>query len=344
MDFYQRVGIYLGFLLLCLFVLFYPYLALEKTEINSFQAVRVLTYPSFIAEWGSGPELARQFFEKTGLKIQWINAGNAGLILERLRFRGRRDRPDVILGLDRFHLTEARSQGRWKDLSEIYENLRPSILPEGARVHDFFAYNWGMLTFIYREGEVTPPKKLEDLLAPEYALRVILQDPRMSSPGLQFYLWVLNVYGEEKGLDFLRQLQDSIRVMAPSWSSGYSLFQVTKGSLVFSYFTSVLYHSQVEGRTDYRAVQLSQPHPVHVEYAGVPETCGNCSGAIAFLDFLASPSAQKVLAQKNFMYPAHGAALEGEIPKANQVMPIGQNWPMEKSKKELIEKWKKVFY
>ena len=66
-----------------------------------------MTYSSFIQKWGAGPEIAKKFQAETGVTVEWVNAGNAGLIVERLKFKKDRDQPDLIIGLDQFFHTRS---------------------------------------------------------------------------------------------------------------------------------------------------------------------------------------------------------------------------------------------
>src|SRR5690606_26708594 len=104
------------------------------------------------------------------------------LILERLKFKSKFDQPDVVLGFDQFSILEARMLMKWEDVHELQDDISKNILPEGSFFHDFIAYDWGPMAFVYREGEINPPRSLDELLLPEYKNTIILQDPRMSSP------------------------------------------------------------------------------------------------------------------------------------------------------------------
>ena len=74
------------------------------------------------------------------------------------------DRSDIVLGFDQFFLLEARKMMKWQDVSDIYKDVQQPILPTGSATRDFFAFDWGALTFVYREGEVPPPTHLLSLI------------------------------------------------------------------------------------------------------------------------------------------------------------------------------------
>jgi thiamine transport system substrate-binding protein len=339
--------VYLLFLVVTVLILAFPYLALDSESERSLGTVRVMTYSSFLQEFGVGPELARRFKEATGLEVRWINAGNAGLLIERLKFKREIDRPDIVIGFDQFAIDEARRTFDWLEMKEQQTPAPHNTLPAGAQFYDFLAYDWGPLTFVYKEGFITPPTRLDDLLAETYRNKILLQDPRMSSPGLQFLLWVLAQKGEDEGFSFLEKLKPNIRMMAPSWSSSYSIFKREQPTLVFSYFTSPLFHQIEENDSSFRAVALQDPHPIQVEYAGIPRFCVNCEGARQLAAFLMKPDIQKLIMERNYMFPVDQRALANSAFKIPQNIryyrPI-ESMSLTKKKRELVNLWKKVFY
>ena len=346
MDFRYLIG-YLLVVVLTIFILFLPYILFDLKSVPDENTVRVMTYSSFIQKWGVGPKIARLFEKETGIKVQWINAGNAGLIMERLKFKNKMDRPDVVVGFDQFSVHEAKKFFEWLDLSPLTEGVDLSLLPKGFQSLPFIAYNWGPLSFIYREGEIRPPGELKELLEPEYRGSLILQDPRMSSPGLQFLIWILTEMGETEGFEFLEKLKDSIKIVSPSWSNSYSLFKIQKSTMVFSYTTSLYYHQIEEETSNYKAVLFENAHPVQVEYAGVPDFCRQCDKGRLFIEFLLREDVQKIIMKNNYMYPVLVQALEGsqfQLPKGIKYFSPVQSHSLIKKKRELVNRWKKIFY
>ena len=344
---YRTFIVYSIAIIAAIVILFLPYIVSTENRGKNTESLKILTYSSFIKSWGPGPEIAERFKKETGISIKWINAGNAGLILERLKFKSMDDKPDVILGLDQFSILEARKVIKWQDVHELTQGVKKKLLPEGSEFHDFLAYDWGPLSFIYREGEVDSPQSLDDLLSEKYKGSIILQDPRMSSPGLQFLFWVLHEKGEQAAFDYLEKVKSSIKVMAPSWSSSYSIFKVEKKTMVFSYVTSPYYHLLEEKKSNFRAATFNHPHPVQVEYAGIPRNCLNCDQAKEFLSFLLKDEIQKIIMEKNFMFPVEGVALEGSsfvVPDNIKYFDPVENWSLIRKKKDLVDQWKKVFY
>jgi thiamine transport system substrate-binding protein len=260
------------------------------------------TYDSFNSEWGPGPSVSEIFEKKTGIKITWANRGDAGEAVSRLLLERENSGADIILGIDQ-NLAERILDTQ---LLEAYrpngaENiLRETILdPEFRLIPMDFSY----FAIVYDSEKIpSPPKSLEELTDPAYRQRLILIDPRTSSPGLGFFGWAKEVYGIAWP-DYWRRLRPSILTVAEGWSSAYGLFRSGEAPMVLSYTTSPGVHLEYEGTERFRAAIFSEGHPLQIEAAGLLRSARNKDNAKMFLDFMISPDFQNVIPLTNWMYP-----------------------------------------
>jgi thiamine transport system substrate-binding protein len=100
---------------------------------------------------------------------------------------------------------------------------------------------------------------------------------------------------------------------APSWSTAYGLFTNKQAQLTFSYVTSPIFHEIEEQRKDYFALQMEENLPVQFEFMGIPEFCRNCELASQFVNFILSHEGQKIIMEKNYMFPVVKGLLEKTI-------------------------------
>lgn len=255
--------------------------------------IKVLAYSGFMASWGPGPKLAELFEARFGIKVQFQDAGDAGLLLKKLELFP----ADVVIGIDSLNLQAARTAAKWLELGkEVPESV-------GLREIDFVPFDWAPMTFVYRDGDIEPPQTLNDLLAERFAGAISLEDPRTSTPGLQFFFWVLDELGVEEGIQFLQKLKPHVHSVSSSWSQAYGAFTKKQSRLVYSYSTSPIYHQLQEKDLSYRAAIFKEGMPAQVEYAAVPANCHECDGARKFALFLLEPEAQKLIMEKNVMLP-----------------------------------------
>ncbi|MBL7689452.1 MAG: thiamine ABC transporter substrate-binding protein [Bdellovibrionaceae bacterium] len=263
----------------------------------------VMSYASFTASWGPGPELAKRFEAKTGVPVRFVQADDAGVLLQRLKLVP----ADVVLGLDQSVLNGARSEMRW--------------LPHVAKVdfpHDdlFVPIDWAPVGFVYREGELAPPSSLDDLRLERFKNQIALEDPRTSAPGFQFLSWIARGRTDVELKALIQQMHPSIQSVSPSWSQAYGLFTRGTAKLVLSYMTSPLYHQVIERDGRYRFASFPEGHAVHVEFAGILAKCARCDRAREFLQFLLLTENQKLIMEKNWMLPVV------ELPATEDVGPF----------------------
>lgn len=270
---------------------------------TSVPTVRIFGYASFTGRWGPGPLLKEQFEKTCKCKVEFIEGSDSGILLQRLKIEGESLGADVVIGLDQFDLSKALSEQTWRKLNvgdiNVYDSVKPA-LTNGF----FIPYDWGALTFVARRDEIPNlPQSLEDLLSPELAKKIALEDPRTSSPGMQFLHWVLRNKGESEGFKFIQKMTGQVHSYSPTWSTAYGLFTSKQTKLVYSYVTSPLYHEIEEKKKDYVALKFSEALPVQFEFVGIPEFCRHCDLAEKFVNLMLSPEGQKLIMEKNYMFP-----------------------------------------
>jgi thiamine transport system substrate-binding protein len=284
--------------------------------------VVIWTYDSFNSEWGPGPEAAKAFEEATGIAVKWVNHGDAGEVLSRLLLEGKEGGADIVLGLDQNMADKALGSG----LLEAYkpkgaEKVFPELLfdPTWRLIPMDYSY----FAFCY-DSESLPkaPESLEELTQPEYAGKIILMDPRTSSPGLGFFTWVKDIYGSG-WKDYWRRLGPSILTIADGWSAGYGLFTAGEAPLVLSYTTSPGYHLEYEKTERFKAAVFTEGHPLQIEFAGLLSGGKNKENAQAFLDFMLEPAFQTIIPLTNWMYPVIDIPLPDSFrinPKSEKIL------------------------
>lgn len=302
----------------------------------------IYTYSSFVNSWGAGPELKKLFQKNTGHDLEFVDVGEAGVILQRVRLEGDSPKADVVLGLDQVQILDSDTQSLFEMLPRLNVNIDQSIEISFVQKEHFVAFNWAPMSFIYRTTEIqNPPQTLEDLVSQGFNSKIVLMDPRTSAPGFIFLNWIVQRMGKEPAIEFLKALKKKVFTVSPSWSSAYGLFKKKQADLVFSYLTSPVYHWIEEKDEIYQPVYLKEKHPVHIEYAGILNTSTQKEKAQAFLDFLLDPDAQKIIMQKNYMLPVTAGVTKGsEFEKLKKVDVFEEKPSL--SREEVLNVWKSV--
>ena len=62
----------------------------------------------------------------------------------------------------------------------------------------FLPYDYAHFAVVYDTEKMTmPPKSLDELVNGDPEQKIVLEDPRTSTPGLGFLLWMKAVYGDK---------------------------------------------------------------------------------------------------------------------------------------------------
>ncbi len=265
----------------------------------------IMTYSTFASQFGPANELIARFKAKCNCEVEVNNAGDSVLMLKKLAAKN--NPTDLVLGLDPLTINEAKKIMKWKPLTE-----RPQLLPELKELEDedFVPFDWSPMTFVYRAGEIEPPHSIQDLLDERFKNTLALQDPRLSTPGLQLALWLHHSLDSEYS-QFLKQLKNSVATLAPTWALSYSTFKRGQAKLVYTYQTSVVYHWNEEKNRSYQTAVFENAHAYQAEFASIPENCRNCDLAQDFIHLLTSPEGQHTLMTKNYMFPVINSVIAG---------------------------------
>ncbi|MEZ5752579.1 MAG: thiamine ABC transporter substrate binding subunit [Paracoccaceae bacterium] len=274
-----------------------PLVATAQTDAQR-PELHVLTYDSFVADWGPGPAIEAAFEADCGCDLVFTTAGDGAAMLARLMLSGSRARTDVVLGLDT-NLTHAATE------SGLFapHGLSPQLdLPVAWDDPLFLPFDWGWFAFVYDRTRVdTPPTDFDALAASD--LRIVIQDPRASTPGLGLLMWIDTLYGERAG-DLWAALAPRIVTVTPGWSEAYGLFLEGEADMVLSYTTSPAYHLIAEGDDTKAAALFTQGHYLQIEVAGILADAAQPDLARQFMEFMTSPAFQSIIPTTNWMYPA----------------------------------------
>jgi len=284
------------------FALFLLVLAFAPAHAQKAAILTVYTHPSFAAEWGPGPAVKEAFEQTCNCQINYVVLDSGGDILQRLRLEGKSTQADVVLGLDTATMETTRQTGL---LGNHDIDLSALNLPINWEDPVFVPYDWGYFAFVYDTEQLpNPPKSLEALIAAPDDLKIIIQDPRTSTPGLGLLLWMRHVYGDQAAEKWA-QLNGKILTTTKSWSDGYfSLFMNGEAPMILSYSTSPAYHMAVDKTDRYQAAQFEEGHYLQVEVAALVDSSDQKKLGREFLDFMLSAGFQRHIPLKNVMYPA----------------------------------------
>ena len=307
---------------------------------NNKNTLIIYTYDSFVSDWGPGPIIKKKFEEKFDQNIEFIAIDSAATLLTKIILEGSSTKADVVLGLDMNLIDQANKSNLF--IEHSIEDLNQKIsLPIKWDSKNFLPYNYGYFAFVYNNKKFfNPPKSMEELINTTDA-RIVIQDPRTSTPGLGLLTWIKVIYGD-KAKENWKKLNKKIITVTKGWTdSYYNIFMAGEADLVLSYTTSPAAHIMFEDNYDYTALSFEEGNYISIEFAGILKSSKNKLLAKEFLQFILTEDFQSVIPSTNIMYPVLKIknlpkAYEFlNIPKALQIDPkkIGNN------KNQWIEEW-----
>jgi thiamine transport system substrate-binding protein len=269
----------------------------SSTSSSAPAAITLVAYDSFPKADTPLNEALAEFTASTGITVSVVNAGDTGTMVTKAALTAGNPEGDVMWGVDNTWLSAATD-------GDIFDG-------EPAQV-DFgdVCLNYDIAWFT--ERALNPPATLDDLLLPEYADLLVVENPSTSSPGLAFLLATVAEYGPEGWQQYWQGLRDNGVEVVDSWEVAYyERFSGAAGSdgpkpLVVSYASSppaeVLFADPP--RDDAPTGVLPDTCFRQLEYAGVLRGTDHPTEAQQLLDFLQSTRFQQELPLTLFVYPA----------------------------------------
>ena len=264
------------------------------------EKLTVYTYESFTAEWGPGPQVKKAFEAECGCTVDFVSVEDGVALLNRVKLEGKSTKADIVLGLDTNLTAEAQAPGLFAPHGAV-----SGVDVPGDWSDDIFVpFDYGYFAVVYDTEKLkTPPASLKELVEGDPAQKIVIQDPRTSTPGLGLLLWVKSVYGDQAA-DAWAKLKKRVLTVTPGWSESYGLFTKGEVPMVLSYTTSPAYHMVSEKTDRYQAAAFSEGHYLQIEVAGITANGAKNPLSQKFMAFMTGPGFQDAIPETNWMFPA----------------------------------------
>lgn len=279
------------------------------------ESVTLLAYDSFTLPDGAFDD----FTQATGIRVDVAIGGDAGELVSKAVLSAGNPEGDVLWGVDNTLLGRALES----DVFEPYVSPSPNIDERLAEAGQgtvtpvdvgYVCVNYDIAALKARN--VSPPTNLDDLVEPQYAGMLVVQNPTTSSVGLAFVLATVSRY-DQGWIDYWRALVDNDVTVVDSWTDSYYSWFTRHGGdrpLVVSYSTSP--PAEVIFAEPPLAAGSAPPTGVatgtcfeQVEFAGILRGTRHARAAQLLIDYLLGPKFQELLPENLFVYPANTAAV-----------------------------------
>jgi thiamine transport system substrate-binding protein len=281
------------------------------------RTLTILTHESFALS----DAVMQQFEQANNVKVQLIKQGDAGQALNRAILTQDNPEADVLFGVDNTFLSRALD-------ANILDPYKPPALSEMPAEYqldpqsrlipiDFGDVCLNIDKAYFAQKQLALPQSLADLTRPEYKNLLVVEDPAASSPGLAFMLATISALGEDKWLDYWKQLKANGVKVVEDWNTAYyTEFSGSSGKgprpIVVSYASSppaevVFANAPID---EPPTVSIVAPKTCfrQIEFAGILKGTQNRDVAEKWIDFMLGLPYQEDLPLNQFVYPINPQA------------------------------------
>ncbi len=321
-------------------LLFTILLSITSMASDTKPTLTIYTYDSFAASWGPAPKIKEVFEKEYDCNVQFVGISSSIGALRKIQLEGANTKADILLGLDTSIAQTANKTGLFAkhDL-----NTSKLDLPIEYSDKNFVPYDYSYFAFVYDANKVkNPPLSFEQLAAMPVDFKIVIQDPRSSTPGLGLLLWIKEVY-KERSEEYWKKLSPHILTITKGWSESYGLFLRGEADMVFSYTTSPAYHIIEESKTSFKTADFKNGHYGQIEVAAMLKSSKNKDLAKKFLRFMHSEKFADIIPTTNWAYPV--VKTKQGLPKAYETLTIPSKMLLldgkivEEKRKTYINEW-----
>ncbi|BAQ64625.1 Fe(3+) ABC transporter substrate-binding protein [Geminocystis sp. NIES-3709] len=273
--------------------------------------------------------LYTDFQKQTGIKVNLIE-GKGEELLERIKSEGRNSPADIFLTADVGNIWQAQQAGIFSPVNSSTLNQRiPANLRDTSK-NQWFGFSTRVRVIMYRKGKVNPSQlsTYQDLANPKWRGKLIMRTST-NIYNQSLTAWLLGIDGQAKteqwakGIvaNFARKPQGGDRDQFEAVAAGIADLTVANTYYLAGYANS----TDAKKKEIFSKIGVFFPNQgkgqsgafSNISGGGVLKNAPNRAGAIKFLEYLTSPSAQNYFAKGNFEYP---------VVKGAQIDPVLKNF------------------
>ncbi|QBD84023.1 ABC transporter substrate-binding protein [Clostridium tetani] len=285
----------------------------------------------------------KEFEKETGIKVDAVRM-SSGEIMGRIKAEKENPKASVWFGGPADGFIQAKKDG----LLEKYES------PSAKEIPDQFKDKEGYWTGLYKgylgfvsnkkllaEKGVQAPQSWEDLLKPEFKGQIVTANPGSSGTAYTFLATVVQVMGEEKGLDYMKKLNGQIKSYQKSGTAPGRMVGQGEAMVGITFLHDAIKYRE-EGMKD---IVLSTPKEgtgYEIGGVGLLKGAPNQEVAKKFIDWCLTAKAQELgqtVGSYQFLtHPSAKPPQQAAELNDTKLIEYDLDWAGS-HKSELIEKW-----
>ena len=292
--------------------------------------------------------MAKEFEKATGIKVA-MTRKSSGETFAQIRAERRNPKGDVWWGGTGDPHLQAAEEG----LTQEYKSPRlPELQDWAQRQAEQSSYKTvgiyagaigiGYNTELLQKHKLAAPKCWTDLTKPAYKGHVQMANPNSSGTAYTTLATIVQVFGEDKGFEFMKGLHKNINQYTKSGSAPIKASARGETTLAV-----VFQHDAVKQAVNGFPIKITSPcegtgH--EVGSASIIKGARNLASAKKFIDFALDPKVQSMADKaKSYQVPSHsGATPPPQAPDLSQIKLINYDFKKYGSSAErrrLLKKW-----
>ena len=279
-----------------------PALAQDNGEVNLYSS----------RHYDTDERLYSEFEEQTGITINRIE-GDADELIARMEAEGENSPADVFLTVDTSRLERAKDAGLLQAVdSDVLEERIPDQYQDSD--NQWFGFSLrGRIIFYDNENVENPPQTYMDLASDEYEGMVCIRSST-NTYNQTLLASIIENQGEEAAHEWAQGIVDNM-ARDPQGGDTDQLRGIVSGECAIAVANTYYFARAIASDVDGVSGSIDQigwvfpnqdSNGAHVNLSGggVAANAPNRDNAVAFLEYLASDSAQEYFAAGNNEYPA----------------------------------------
>lgn len=228
-------------------------------------------------------KMVKEKFPNINVAVQHIATGN---LSAKIKTEGTNMEADIVLDLETTYMEE---------LKDNFANLssfdKSNFVDNAIESDNYFPWTKYTTALIidkkYLESHnLNEPSKYEDLLKPEYKNLIAMPDPKTSGTGYAFLLNAVNVMGEDKAIEYFKQLKNNVREFTLSGSGPTNLLK--QGEVAIAMGMTFQGVQCINDGNDFKIICLNTGAPYNTTSFGIIRGKENNSNVIDIFKWLNS--------------------------------------------------------
>lgn len=167
-------------------------------------------------------KMVNEEFKDIDVVVQHMATGNSAA---KIKNEGTSVEADIVIDLETAHMVSLEDD--FADISNIDSSIYLDNEIKSKYYLPWVKYTMNMIidNDYMKEHNLSVPKTYEDLLKDEYKGLIAMPDPKTSGTGYAFYLNAVNIMGEDKAIEYFKNLKNNLREFTTSGSGPTNLLK-----------------------------------------------------------------------------------------------------------------------